>query len=124
MDPENIQQTIQAVLDGLTPLAQKLQIPLEGLWGWAMKANYAYACIDVYILIVGIIVFIPSLKFVIKKGLFGDDGDPNPVAIVSVIGSLIGVAILIGGIIAFGHAIFRIFAPEYSTAMLIINLVN
>ena len=43
MNPDNIKQSIQAVIDGLAPLAHTLNVRLEHLWKWGMKNNIAQA---------------------------------------------------------------------------------
>jgi len=67
MNPQEIQQTIQAIIDGLTPLAQKLQIPLEKVFEYAIKQNYVYAIWFVLADFLGIVIGLSLLVFGLKK---------------------------------------------------------
>ena len=73
MNPDTIKNSIQAVIDGLTPLAQKLQIPIEGVFKWAIKHNYALAFSQLLTPLICIIIFaIISVKM-IKLGTKNDN---------------------------------------------------
>ena len=67
MNPDQIKASIQAVVDGLTPLAQKLQIPLEGVFGWAIKHNYAVAITYLLPLPVAIVCGVIAYRNVLKS---------------------------------------------------------
>jgi hypothetical protein len=62
MNPENIKSSIQAVIDGLTPLADKLSIPLEKIFEYAMRQNYVYAIESIFGLIGLLVVILIWLK--------------------------------------------------------------
>jgi len=64
MNIENVKAGIQAVIDGLTPLAQKLGIAIEKVFGWAVRQNYSYAVIDILTAIGILIASRYVLKFV------------------------------------------------------------
>lgn len=124
MNAENIKASIQAVVDGLTPLAQKLGVAIEGLWGWAMKHNYAVAGELLFGALCGIILLIFSvwlIKKVSKLTMYDDE-------VLCVFGWIGGIAAFIGGAVCFVmcsiQAIDRIIAPEWNTAVDISTLIH
>lgn len=40
---DTVKESLNGIIEGLTPVAQKLQIPIAELWNWALKHNYAIA---------------------------------------------------------------------------------
>jgi hypothetical protein len=100
MDIQNIKDTIQAVIDGLTPLAQKLQIPLERVFGWAIKQNYVYAISELIGFVVLIGAMIGWIKL-LKYGL-GEEKDNsysrlyNSEGLLQCITFILGVCLVIG----------------------------
>ena len=80
MNAETIKNTIQAIIDGLTPLAQKLAVPLEKVFEWAVRENYVIAienCIGILITLIIFITFLicltKSLKIIKTKNEYGRD---------------------------------------------------
>lgn len=76
MNPDTIKQSIQAVIDGLTPLAEKLNVPITQLWGIMIKQNYVYAVYNlIWVIICGIGIFIgyKLIKWFYTNSLKSDD---------------------------------------------------
>ncbi len=113
MNPENIKQTIQAVIDGLTPLAQKPAIPIEYLWVWSVKHTYAVAVaelIPVLIFVIVTLLFIRAYKKA-EKDEWQHESSVVPVVV-------LGVTMLVAGMlsIAIGpEALMRFISPEWYT---------
>ena len=131
MNPENVKNTIQAVVDGLTPLAQKLQIPIEGLFGWALRHNYAEAGVGILKGLLMIPTIILYIKF-IKWGLSKEDEDSIFSRFENDFGKIIlgffiscfVIFIIISGIIGAEDAVSRLIAPEWNTSKDIIQLIK
>jgi hypothetical protein len=122
MNPDNIKQSIQALVDGITPLANKLGIAVEKLFGWAMKMNYAYGTVDIF---VGIIIFIFGI-FLGKSGYklskeMIKENDEFYASLFPFIFSLIPIII---GIISMCYGIIRFVAPEFSTIKDIYSMIK
>ncbi len=113
MNPENIKQTIQAVIDGLTPLAQKLAIPIEYLWVWSVKHTYAVAVAELFPVLIFIIItplFIRAFKKAEKDEWYHES------TFVPVI--LLGIAMGVTGIVSLmstPEAVMRFISPEWYT---------
>jgi len=70
METEAIQPTIEAIVKGLTPLAQQLQVPAEKLFEWAIKYNYSQGITDsilIFSVIIGAYFFVQFFKWGEKK---------------------------------------------------------
>lgn len=121
MNPDTIKSSIQAVVDGLTPLAQKMQVPLSGLWEWALRHNYAQAYFDLIMVVMSIvgIIFVSKL---FKWGLKQDKEGNFPGGYM--IGGFLLVASLIVGFVCIHQATMRFVAPEWSTAQDISCLIK
>lgn len=122
MELNNIKENIQAVVDGLTPLAQKLQVPIEGLWGWALKHNYAVASVELLYGATGLLILVLG----IKNGKWEKDeydvvGTPTKWALLGIAGVLV---LLAGGVWGIYDGILRLIAPEWMTAQDIMRLVK
>lgn len=132
MDAENIKQSIQAVVDGLTPLAQKLQIPLEHVWRWSVKHNYAIAiselCAWIFIMILAIPLY-KLYKYGMTKEKADDYGHRLSNSEGLVVGTVIyticwGLAFVALTICLFSDVIPRLVAPEFYTAQDLIFMVK
>src|ERR1051325_196791 len=92
MNPDTIKNTIQAVIDGLTPLAQKLQVPLEGLWKWGLKHNYAVAIEELFAALlctVGIYWSIKAIKKAIQVDLNNNYEDSTGYWVTGIMGVIL-----------------------------------
>lgn len=128
MNPDNIRNTIQAVIDGFTPLAQKLQVPLEKLFSWAVVQNYVIAIV----LILVLLILFPILwwgvfklkKFCIKLKDERGDPDENPMMgfytalSFLIVGTAIGTPLIVYNILS------RLLNPEYMALLDIIGRVT
>lgn len=122
MNPDVIKNSIQAVIEGLTPLAEKLKIPIEGLWGWALKHNYALAFESVLgAILTGIALYFTTrlIKMAIKADKENDESFGFWVGGI-VLSLIASIAFIIFSI----EAIDRFVAPEYNTAKDISCLVH
>jgi len=73
MNPEQIRKTIEAIINGFSPLAQKLQVPVSKLFEWAIRQNYVYL-ISYFVYFILFLVFIyPTYR--IGKWLFKKNKD-------------------------------------------------
>lgn len=96
MNPNNIKQSIQAVIDGLTPLAQKLGVPLGQLWEVMVRQNYVYAVYNIVYVICGVIMLYGAWKWnlwIIKRKSENSFSDSDigyiGVIIISILASVI-----------------------------------
>jgi len=130
MDAEQIKMGIQAVVDGLTPLAQKLQIPIEGIFVWAIKHNYAQAAIGLAEAVTVIPIayyYVKFMKWGFEKasdefyGRFAEDGGKTALAIFF---SIFVLVITISGIMGIETAISRFIAPEWNASKVIYQLIK
>ena len=128
MNPENIKSSIQAMVEGLTPLAQKLQVPVESLWGWALTHNYATALVNCIPLILMIVFIYPSIKFV--KWAAGEEEEEEEVSAegpivfsVVVVGTLY-MLLFLTSVHSLSKVIYRLVSPEYMTMKDIISLIG
>lgn len=119
MNPDKIKESIQAVVDGLTPLAQKLQVPIEHLWGWAMKHTYAVAISELlgFFLFGSLYAWIATI--LLRKGK--EEGD---LELASAFLFFAGVPIAILTAFVFMQAIPRLISPEWYTAQDIAGLLT
>jgi len=124
MNPDNIKQSIQAVVDGLTPLAQKLQIPIQNVWAWAIKYNYAIAFQDLATIPLFVLILIFTV-LCFKKSKWSSYGDPdNGWAWAFIIVAVVCAFSFVGMIIGTTSAIPRFVSPEFSTAGDIVHLIK
>ncbi len=129
MNPENIKQSIQAVVDGLTPLAQKLQVPVEGLWGWAIRHNYAEAVFCFFVFLVCLGILFAYYKFM-RYGCGSEKEDScnriymNDWEWISVYGGVVAAIVFIFLIASLYDISMRLIAPEWSTMKDIISLIK
>lgn len=123
MNTDTIKTSIQAIVDGLTPLAQKLQVPIEGLWKWAIMHNYAVAFENLFGVIIGLSLLITGI-ILIKKGIkikqnTSYEGDGYFFS---------GVLITVAAILFIGFCgttiMDRLIAPEWNTAQDIACLIH
>src|SRR5687767_9488710 len=113
MNPDNIKASIQAIIDGLAPLAKQSQIPLEELWSWAIKHNYALAVVD---LVVGVLL-LGSWIYCFRQFLKARKKDPySDGSLISRLTTLSGIFGLIAAFFCIGEAIMRLIGPGWSTA--------
>ena len=121
MEPEQIQQSIQAVIDGLMPLAQKMQMPIEQLWSWSIQHNYAVAVSNIFIAIVIWIltfIYVKYVKWVNKNDTFDDH-----IIGVVLIGFFVATFFVIS-LYMLQDSIMRFVAPEWMTIQDIANLMK
>jgi hypothetical protein len=139
MNAENIKNTIQAIIDGLTPLAQKLQIPIEGLFRWAIKHNYAIAVEELVGSVICMVAMFVGYKFV-KLGFKKDAEQKEMLKSVNegdrwkysstdnfgfyMAGGMIIVVSLVLLTFILPMAIDRLIAPEWNTAQDIMCLIK
>ena len=135
MNTNTIKDTIQGVIDGLTPLAQKMQVPLEKLFGWAIRENYVRVIIDFIwiILLIGLIIgWTKLLKYGLShkkldNGELSDDNQfyyhdslfPTCVSIAVLIGIVTFLIIIIG----IPDIISRLVNPEYNALKDLVSIV-
>ena len=113
MNSDNIKNSIQAVIDGLTPLAQKMNVPIQDLWRWCLLHNYAQAVVDLFpilLLIPCIIMFVISSK---KAKLDNWGEAENGWAISLIFLGIGGIALLVVVVLGVNDAIFRFISPQY-----------
>lgn len=126
MNPENIKNSIQAVVDGLAPLAQQLQVPIEGLWDLAIRYNYAQAISGLVVNLLAIVCIILIRKSMLKKYTEKDlhwRDDEFHIIINAISGFVLGIALII--LIFTAHEfVMRLIAPEMMTAKDIFDLVE
>lgn len=125
MNPQTIKDSIQAVIDGLTPLAQKLQIPIQYLWIWCEKNNYAVAASEISCLVISLIAIFPLKafwKFALKKQEESRYSDWHIGATFATV--IFGVFLLSSLAAVIFGAVPRIVAPEYHTAQDLMSLVR
>lgn len=131
MNPQNIKDSIQAVIDGLTPLAQKMQIPIEQLWSWAIKHNYAIAITEVSFFVLMLIALIPYTAL-LKHGLKQKDGSSYSnfdnsdglTGLAFAISIVLFTALISATIGLFTDAIPRLISPEWHTIQDISHLIK
>ena len=124
MDPNKIKDSIQAVIEALTPLAQKLQVPLEKLFEWAVRENYVKAVGDGIWVIIGIaLIYFGYRLLKWRMSLKGkeDVGDESMLYI------LAGLLLLVGTIIVgffFYDIAARLINPEYHAILDVIDKIK
>jgi len=121
MNPEVIKNSIQAIIDGLTPLAQKLQVPIEGLWGWAIKHNYALATAYLIEPVINIAALIVGLSCLRKANW---EGNGNSYAVVVVVAGVIWLMSGMFLLIDITEIIARFVSPEWMTIQDIARLIK
>lgn len=132
--PETIKNTIQTIIEGLTPLAQKLGIATEFLFKWAVKHNYAVAATDllppIALIVFGIMTW-KCIKHALnietqKESRYDYDQEVEQITyvIVSLVLGIMSFAMFIISIDTLPNAISRFIAPEWHTTQDIINLIR
>lgn len=126
----NVSSVIQGVINGLAPLADKLGVAAQNLFGWAIQNNYAIAATDVVTLILALILLIPYLRFV-KWGMEKENdsysrfSNSDGLMFLGVgIGLVIGILALVGIINTIGDAIPRLIAPQYHALSDLIGMLK
>jgi uncharacterized membrane protein len=130
MNPDQIKASIQAVIDGLTPLAQKLGIAVESIFTWAIKYNYAQAGIGLFEALSIIPIAIYYVKFM--RWGFGSDRDcsynrfseDGGKLLLATVFSLFVLIMLVVAIVGVETAISRIIAPEWNASKDIYELIK
>ncbi len=125
MESSTIRDSIQAVVDGLTPLADKLQVPIGHLWEWSLKHTYAVIVTDFLeaVLMIGLVIAGISLaRYTIKEAI----DDPYDVGFhFASAGIVLVLVIMIFGVFYdLEDGINRLVAPEYYTMQDTIKLIK
>jgi hypothetical protein len=129
MEPQKIKDSIQAVIDGLTPLAEKLQKPVEELWRMFILENYVKAIWGIVSFIIATILTLivtNIIKKKIKKNKMSwqDITDHFPLTI-GIIFCLISYIILSILFLVEGQTIVsRFINPEYNVLKDIFEMLN
>jgi hypothetical protein len=131
MDPNKIKESIQAIIDGLTPLAQKMQIPIGNLWEWSIKHNYAVAISQLLFFALTIILTGLEIKLIIwgnkkvnKTSSYSnfDHSQFWPYVVL-----FLGIALMVfwlGSLITiFSETVIRFVSPEWMTIKDLTGLV-
>lgn len=128
MNSSTIRETIQGVLDGLAPLANKLGVAVEGLWGWSLRHTYAIAITDFVeaVLFAGMFVgMIYFTRFALKNAKEEDDDYDFGWWKLGTTLSIIAIVFLAFGFIYnIEDGINRLIAPEYYTIKDLIELTK
>lgn len=133
MNADAVKEYIQALIEGLTPLAQKLGIAVEYLFTWAVKHNYAIAGSWVFAFL--ITCFLGYLVIRAWKWGMRTDGDSSttnfdksefePYGVITIIATfLVTIFFFITTIGVITTAVPRIIAPEYYTIQDIVDLIR
>lgn len=131
MSPDKIKEYIQAVIEGITPLAQKLGIAVEYLFTWAIKHNYAIAGSYVIGFLLTILFTYPLYRLM-KWGFKKEEGahyvnfeEHEPIAIGTMLLTVCyTVMFLFFTAQMITVAIPRLIAPEWYTVQDIVNLAR
>jgi len=120
--PTIVKDTLQAVVDGLTPLAQKLGLAVEQIFWWAIKHNYALALAYSIPTILFTISITKFIKYMKKSDFeYGVSSSSEVLAIVFGVASFILLLVACGTIT---QAISRWIAPEWNAAQDLVNLIQ
>jgi putative heme iron utilization protein len=120
MNPENVKGIVQAFIDALTPLAQKLQVPIEGLFRWAIRHNYAVAVAEIVVPTVATVI-----AYKVAKAMYSKMKEWGEVGIMLFILSVtVTIAGIIVSLVLGTNGIMRLVAPEWYTSLDIINMVK
>ena len=125
METQEIQPTIQAIIDALTPLAEKLQVPLGKMFEWAVRENYVQAITDI-----AYFAFFPLVAigyFKLLRYLREKSNDYDFELIAAVIGIIGGIFLTIYGVALFFEIpifIGRLVNPEYHALMDIMKMLS
>ena len=126
METQEIQPTIQAIIDGLTPLAEKLQVPLGKMFEWAIRENYVQAIADIaYFTFFPLVAigYFKLLKYLREKSK--DNYDFEFIAVL--VGIIGGIFLTIYGVALFFEIpifIGRLVNPEYHALMDIMKMLR
>lgn len=131
MDAQKVKDVIQAIIDGLTPLAQKLQVPIEHLWGWGIKHNYGLAVAQIVGWVFTLVVA-SGVYRLLKYGNGKEKGSDysrfyHSEALLFVTAGLTIatiIAVIVMTIMVLSDAVPRMVAPEWYTAQDISNLIR
>jgi len=121
MEPQQIKKSIQAIIEGFAPLAEKLQQPTEKIWEWAIKNNYVQVFND-FLGILIILGFGIAFYKLVKYGLSKDD-DSNynhfetngfllPITVI--LGVWLVIVVLVFCFILVPDIISRLINPEFN----------
>ena len=127
MNAETIKNTIQAIIDGLTPLAQKLSVPLEKIFEWAVRENYVIAIENLIGALVSITIIILFFIFLSKsfKNKEWGDYELGRNAIMSIITGIISFILVILLFFEFiPQTLKRLINPEYHALIDIVDMVK
>jgi hypothetical protein len=135
MNPETIKQSVQAIIDGLTPLAQKLQIPIEHLWSWALKNNYAEAIFN--LIMIALTIILSTAYYKLLKYGFAKSPNNNgnletnfeqdekfPLVVLAIVGSITLICLTLYSFLSLSETTMRLIAPEWSTMKDIAKLIK
>ena len=126
METQEIQPTIQAIIDALTPLAEKLQVPLGKMFEWAVRENYVQAITDIaYFAFFPLVAigYFKLLRYLMEKSK--DNFDFEPMAVL--VGVMGGIFLTIYGVALFFEIpifIGRLVNPEYHALMDIMKMLS
>lgn len=131
MTAENIKGIMNAIIEGLTPLAHKLGIATEMLFGWAVKHNYAIAISEALAWLFVAFLAIPLYKLY-KWGLKKNENssytnfdNSEGITVGTAVTTIFyGILLLVLSIFLFTESVPRLIAPEYYSAQDIIHLIN
>lgn len=133
MNADAVKEYIQALIEGLTPLAQKLGIAVEYLFTWAVKHNYAIAgswLFAFFVTLVLVILVYRAWKWGMKKespesSINFDKRDYEPYGVMTIIATIVvTILFFITTIGVITTAVPRIIAPEYYTIQDIVHLIR
>ena len=132
MNPDNIKNSIDAIITGLTPLTQKMGIAIGNFWSWALLHNYAKAISGLVIAVFMFICIIIVYFTLIKKAKFIDKDYRNKDSIYASYDSTpywgIGISLIvlfsILFFISFYNSTLRLLAPQWYTAEDVVCLVH
>ena len=119
--PQTIKDSIAAIIDGLTPLAQKMGIAVEHIFGWAIKHNFAIAGAEIFAWLVSIVFAWLVSKFY-KTNQHAESEGIQVMVIFGIIGA--SILLFVSTMFLITDAIPRIIAPEWYSIKDIINLIK
>jgi hypothetical protein len=126
MNPEAIKENIQAVIDGLTPLAENLGVVAGKLYEYALHRVLAGAVINSILAIVFTITFFVSLRWAKKLiSRRDEDGDHDENDLIpGVILAVVSTIMFFSAIGCINMAVKQFVAPELSAIKFLIDMVS
>jgi len=131
MEPQQIKTSIQAIIEGFAPLAEKLQAPAEKIWEWAIRNNYIQVFNDFWgiLIVLGFgIAFYKLVKYGFSKD---DDSNYNHfeesdilVPVTAFLGACLVLALLIACFDLVPDIISRLINPEFNALKDIIQMLQ